>query len=355
MARWLVNQQDRQFAAQDMEELKSLVQSGEIGAYDMLQPPGATDWLYICEVDGLKELVQQAADDDDDIYFRKGWKLPIPLPLILFMIAVVSGYYAYQNYNTLESYKGSTIYGDSFNYSQLLVVENNTLVYSKAEGKKSIDSLKQGQLVAVKGKRWIHKKGDEYAKWYEISLSEDGTGPTGFVAADDVIPGYFLDHTEKLDIYTELYDPIEKIRQSGFAQVANPDEPGHLVMNYGIDHGNRFALTDIIVELTFLDKSGKQVVQPRELKILGSIDAKSRDFIGTLKASEKSKADPLPEPIYMTHSHFQKEYDETELEDGLVWQTNLDFNLGEAVTVDFSGRVIQARSIPDPEILNPEN
>ena len=71
MARWLVNQKDRQFAAQDLDELMSLAESGEVGPYDMIQPPGATDWLYVCEVDGLKELARDTAEEDEDGLFDR--------------------------------------------------------------------------------------------------------------------------------------------------------------------------------------------------------------------------------------------------------------------------------------------
>src|SRR5215203_5436441 len=53
MARWLVTQGDQQFSAQDLAELKELAKSGKVGPGDMVQPPGATDWLYASELPEL--------------------------------------------------------------------------------------------------------------------------------------------------------------------------------------------------------------------------------------------------------------------------------------------------------------
>ena len=85
MSRWLVTQGDHQFSAADLNELKDLARSGQIGAGDMVQPPGAADWLYASEVPELAELFGDDVDDvDDDL----DWDLPkkrskAPLAIVL--------------------------------------------------------------------------------------------------------------------------------------------------------------------------------------------------------------------------------------------------------------------------------
>ena len=69
MSRWLVTQGDRQFSVEDLGELKKLAQSGKLSGGDMVQPPGATDWLYAAELPELKGLLSSTArrkDDDDE-------------------------------------------------------------------------------------------------------------------------------------------------------------------------------------------------------------------------------------------------------------------------------------------------
>ena len=74
MAGWLVTQGDRQFQAEDLSELKRLAASGSLGPGDMVQPPGASDWLYATEIDELKDLFPDTGTSmmDDD------WERPQP-------------------------------------------------------------------------------------------------------------------------------------------------------------------------------------------------------------------------------------------------------------------------------------
>ncbi|MDP6933103.1 MAG: hypothetical protein QGG40_09310, partial [Myxococcota bacterium] len=98
MPRWLVTQGDHQFAAQDLTELKKLASDGRIGAGDMIQPPGASDWLYATEIPELKDLLQSTGDDsslDDDFERPARGKAP----LLVFLLAIlVGGAYFAQHY-----------------------------------------------------------------------------------------------------------------------------------------------------------------------------------------------------------------------------------------------------------------
>ena len=73
MARWLVTQGDHQFSANDLNELKELAKTGRVGAGDMVQPPGAADWLYASEVPELAALFpSDGGVEDDDL----DWDVP---------------------------------------------------------------------------------------------------------------------------------------------------------------------------------------------------------------------------------------------------------------------------------------
>ena len=94
MARWLVTQGDHQFSANDLTELKELAKTGQVGAGDMVQPPGAADWLYASEVPELAELFPSGGEvDDDDL----DWDMPkkrnrTPLVVVLLGIVAFGGY-----------------------------------------------------------------------------------------------------------------------------------------------------------------------------------------------------------------------------------------------------------------------
>ena len=94
MARWLVTQGDHQFSANDLTELKELAKTGQVGAGDMVQPPGAADWLYASEVPELAALFPSGGEvDDDDL----DWDMPkkrnrTPLAIVLLGIVAFGGY-----------------------------------------------------------------------------------------------------------------------------------------------------------------------------------------------------------------------------------------------------------------------
>ena len=64
MSRWMVNVRGQQFSTGSLEELKQLAKKGEVGAGDIVQPPGAADWLYAMEVPELKKVLRSDVDLD---------------------------------------------------------------------------------------------------------------------------------------------------------------------------------------------------------------------------------------------------------------------------------------------------
>ena len=113
MGRWLVTQGDHQFSAADLGELKDLATSGSIGPGDMVQPPGASDWLYASEIADLADCFgsDDAVDDDFD-----DWDLPKTRskgPLVAFLLAIVAigGYGMYHYGSQLPKHEDLEILG----------------------------------------------------------------------------------------------------------------------------------------------------------------------------------------------------------------------------------------------------
>ena len=71
MARWLISQKERQFSAKDMSELEHLATSGTIGMYDLIQPPGTSEWIYANEIEALEGKVQIQDDHEEEVVFKK--------------------------------------------------------------------------------------------------------------------------------------------------------------------------------------------------------------------------------------------------------------------------------------------
>ena len=55
MARWLVTRNDSQFAVGGLAELRDLAKAGRLAGGDMVQPPGASGWLYAVEIPELTD------------------------------------------------------------------------------------------------------------------------------------------------------------------------------------------------------------------------------------------------------------------------------------------------------------
>jgi len=340
MARWLVNQKDRQFAAQDMDELKRLASDGSVGPYDMIQPPGATDWLYICEVDGLKELAKESSDDDEDISFRKKWKFPIPLPIILLAVAGGFGYLTYKNYDAYKAVDGKRVYGDGLALSELVVLRDGTQVYDVPEGS-VIGSLPREEIIGLLGKRIVNKD-NKIEYWYETQLPSG----KGFVHSSKVEAGFYLADAGTKGLYEQLYNPDQFIEVANTAWTRlDPDNPENTTLGLMVTNNAVFDMTDLVVLTTLSDKNNK-VVQTDELRVEGIIPANDTVWVGMLTPDASGEE----EPKVMTDHHY-KELASNEDPSIEGWTFSETLNMLVEETGSVSGRIdlIQMRSIPNPE------
>lgn len=342
MARWLVNQQDRQFAAQDMDELKKLVTEGSVGPYDMLQPPGATDWLYICEVDSLKDLASEPDEVDEEISFRKKRKFPIPLPLILLAVAGGFGFLSLKNYETYKSVDGKRVFGDGLALSELVVLRDGTQVYDVPEGD-VVGTLARDEIIGLLGKRIVNKN-NKVEYWYETQL------PTskGFVHSSKVEAGFYLADPSTSGLYKQLYNPDQFIEVANTAWTRlDPNNPEQTTLGLMVTNNSVFDMTDLVVLTTLSDKNNK-VVQTDELRVEGIIPAKKTVWVGMLTPDASSEE----ETRIMTDYHYKDliSNEDASMEDWTFTET-LNMLVEETGTV--SGRIdlIQMRSIPNPEKL----
>ena len=83
MARWRVAQGKQQFTAEDLAELQRYAREGKVGPGDMVQPPGAADWLYASELPELKTHFRGADDLDHGPPRRSGGPSAILILLLL--------------------------------------------------------------------------------------------------------------------------------------------------------------------------------------------------------------------------------------------------------------------------------
>ena len=57
MGQWLVNQQDNQFGVSGLDELRQMATDSKLWPGDMIQPDGASDWIYAVEIPELQDVL----------------------------------------------------------------------------------------------------------------------------------------------------------------------------------------------------------------------------------------------------------------------------------------------------------
>ena len=130
MGRWLITQNDSQFSVADVGELKEMARSGRLAGGDMIQPPGAADWVYAAEVPELRELLggNQGSVDMDDFDKRSGPSMTMMMGLLFTVIIAVGGYYTWYYVQRLPTGQEQQIGEGGLSYSEMLVTSPNAIL-----------------------------------------------------------------------------------------------------------------------------------------------------------------------------------------------------------------------------------
>ncbi|MCB9743220.1 MAG: DUF4339 domain-containing protein [Alphaproteobacteria bacterium] len=329
MSRWLVSQGDRQFTAQDLAELKQLAADGKLSSTDMIQPPGASDWLYASEVPELKGLLKSASSHDDDDEFSKKSN-PMPIIAVLLVLILGGGYGAWYYANLLPDPEELDLLGSSgLGLTEMLVTEPDAPLYDKPEGN-SVATLEKDSTLQIMGKR---------NTWYEVKQGSK----QGFVKADHVVPAYFFADKDTRDDYDPLYNPDRYVfvKNSSWMQVDQRNQ-NLTVFQFLLQNKSKFVMTDIILLATIKDKNDK-VLEEVEIPIEGEIPRYEAVMVGTLQPEKRDGEKRL-----LTTSLFQKLAEEDE-------ELNLRWSDGVEVIMESSGfneaniDILQLRAVPNAE------
>ena len=275
MARWLVTQGDHQFSAADLNELKELAQSGQVGAGDMVQPPGASDWLYASELPELADLFTDSSDDYDD----DDWDLPktrnrTPLALLLLGIVAFGGYGMWNYGQKLPSHDDLEILGGTtgMQLTEMIASSNSSIHAEPNASASSTGNIAKDSTVQLLGKR-----GD----WYQI---RNDSGAQGYVKADTVIPAYYFANAETRQSYDPIYNPDRYVfvKNSSWMQLPDQREENITIFQFLLQNKSKFEMTAIKLLATIKDKND-QVIETQEIAIEGPIPAHDGVMVGTLK------------------------------------------------------------------------
>ncbi len=331
MARWLVTQGDRQFTVQDLGELQQLARDGKLGAGDMVQPPGASDWLYASELPELASELQQGGGAHD--FYDDDLPRPNRTPLIIGVLAVllmVAGYGFFFFAQKVPEAQHLDLFGEGgLQLTEMLVTADPAPLRSQPDGSSagSVPKDSKVQLIAKRG------------EWYQI----EHDGKQGWVKVDEVVPAYFFADKETRQDYDPIYNPDRYIfvKNASWMQLPDQRRDNITVFQLMLADKSKFDMTDIILLATIKDKNGN-VLETKEVPLEGTVVAYGDTMVGTLAPADD---DPEGEPRLMTESSFAElAKDDEDLQ--LRWSPGIEVQLSTQGFVEANIDMLQVRAVP---------
>lgn len=321
MAQWLVTQGDQQFSAQDLNELKQLARQGRLGPGDMVQPPGASDWLYATEIPELKGLFADTSGsiDDDDLDYKPRGSLPQgPIIVVLLILVVVAGYGMYYYAVRIPTDEDLSF---KLGLTELIVTADPAQVYARPDANSSsVGTLSKDSQVQLKAKR---------GEFYQIAKKDNSL--TGWVSTKDTIAGYQFKDSRTRDDYDPIYNPDRYVfvQNASWMQLPNQREENITNFQFMLKNKSKFEMTELVLLATIKDKNDR-VLEKQEIAIEGAIPAYASVMVGTLAPAED--AEEGTEARKMT-DHLFNEMSKSDPELSLRWSLGVDVQMeSEAFT-----------------------
>lgn len=338
MARWLVTQGDHQFSANDLTELKELAKTGQIGAGDMVQPPGASDWLYASEVPELATLFPAGGEvDDDDL----DWDAPkarnrTPIVIVLLGIVAFGGYGMWDYGQKLPDHNDLELIGSTtgMTLTEMIASSDVTIRATPDAQAQAVGSVSKDSIVKLLGKR-----GD----WYQI---QNESGAQGYVETNTVVPAYYFSDAETRQSHDPIYNPDRYVfvKNSSWMQLPDQREANVTIFQFLLQNKSKFAMTSIKLLATIKDKNDR-VIETKEIAIEGNIPAFDGKMVGTLKPAP---GDLEGVPRLMTTNHFD---DLLKSDQSLMsrWSDGVEVAMESEGFVEANIDLLQVLAIPEKE------
>lgn len=274
MARWLVNRRDRQFSVGGLSDLVQLVQSGKLVAGDLIQPPGANDWLYAVEIDGLKDALARAPKavvDEDEFPAAQGTSaLTYVLAGVLGVVAIGGAFAAVQYYGQLPDPQRRL--ADQVGFSEMVVTGGGTQLLSEAGATAApVKALEDGAVLELLAKRG------------ELYKARDASGAEGWVRVDNVMPMYLLGGGDVIKERDPLYNPDRYVfvQNASWMQLPEQQEEQLTVFQFRLQNESVYDMTDLVMVARIKDSKGQEL-EKVEFRIEGIVPAEGGTMVGTL-------------------------------------------------------------------------
>jgi GYF domain 2 len=328
MSRWMVNVRGQQFSTGSLDELKQLAKKGEVGAGDIVQPPGAADWLYAMEVPELKKLLR--ADVELDLPAESQGMSTTTKTVIAVAMGLVSvgmWVYALQLRATVPDQSQINLIGEKgMKFSEVLVTNSAPLRSAASVSAPEVGPMEKNGKCDLLAKR---------DRWYKLRCD----GKEGYAQVDNVVPAYFFADNKVKEDYDPLYNPDRYVtiansawRQPLDSKVSN--------FSFMIQNGSKFPMTDLRLKASVKDKNGGEV-QSIEIPVEGTIPPQEGVMVGTLKPAKNDKEGKPRVMSNNTYSEILKE--DPKAADR--WIDGVDVDL-TADDLEASVEIVEVRAIP---------
>ncbi len=351
MTEWLVTQGDNQFKVDSLGELKQLAEKGKLKAGDMVQPPGASDWMYATEIPDLKAIFDgqgAGGPDDFDDYMAKKSKLGAMITLvaaaIMTLVVLVGGGAMAILWNQLPRGDEEIIGDGGLTYADMIVTEANQALLSEPEnGARQSSGLKKDQVLVL-----LAKRGDFYR-----ARAEDGA--EGWIPYDAVIPMYQLGGEDVKEEYDPLYNPDRyvEVNNASWQQLPGQDEEDITVFQFMLRNTSVYPMTDLVIQATIKDEKGHEL-EKVEIAVEGVIPAKGSTMVGTLANEEeepprnRDEDEDIEPPTLLTEYTFGKRA-EQDPELQLRYSAGVEVKMTSEAFISANIDLIELRAIPDDD------
>lgn len=336
MARWLVNIRGHQVGVDSLGELRKIARAGDMSPGDIVQPPGAAEWIYALEVPELKaafppDMFELPSED-------KGFTLPpaakAVIALVMFVVAVGTWSYAWDQYQSIPEAGEVDLLGKKgLSFSQVLVTAQGDLLATAAASAQVAGPLAKNATCDLLAKR---------GEWYRLRCD----GKEGYAKVDAVVPAYFFADDKVKVNYDPLYNPDQYVRvaNSAWMQVPGKDKKNVTVFTFMVQNDSKFVMTDLRLQATIKDSGGKLLEQV-EIGVEGTVPPREAAMIGTLAPAKGQKG--APSRIMSTTLYEQELKTDPSLADR--WTDGVEVVL-EREGAEAAITIVEVRAVPPEEL-----
>ncbi len=336
MSRWMINARGQQYSAANMDELRQFAKRGDLSAGDIVQPPGAADWIYALEVPELKGSLR--ADLDLDEAGPPAKELPPAVKwvaaAVLAATAIGAWSYALDLRATIPQPGDLELIGGTsgLSFSEVLVTAENGQLYTAPDANSAVVA----PLVKNAKADLLAKRG----KWYRLRVD----GKEGYASFDSVIPAYFFgDDATKL-AHDPLYNPDKYVYVRNSSWQLAPEGGNKFLTSFTflLQNDAKFAMTDLKLLATIKDKNDA-ILETKEIAVEGTIPAEFSTMVGVL---HPAKRDREGVPRIMTTSTYDEMVKADPTIDPERWIDGVEVRLTSDGFTEAAIELLEVRAVP---------